>query len=385
MKEVYEAQIQEQLANDCKASKRIESSSEGVTSHVGGKYVLFPLHIGRNQGMGARLENELLPTAGNQSYTQAKLNLSYQYAAIRLTGQTFELADSDFQSFASALDQEVSGIKRDVAKDYNRQIFGTSVGALGTATGAYAAVTIPMTNTQYMAVGQIVDIYASDTTTLRAAGRNVVTVNKNVSIVVDGANIAAGAIGDIVARLGSITREIIGFQQIVNDTGILHQVNPATVPLWKSVMNGNAGVNRPLSESDMIRMSDDIVTNGGKSTVIWSNLGVRRSYYNLLVQARRYHDTKDYGGGFSGLSFTTDNGDIPMMTDIDCQPNRMYFLNEKEIKQYREKDWSWMDRNGNKWQWVQQYDAYEARLYKYFNFGTHRRNTHGLLSDITES
>jgi hypothetical protein len=385
LKEIYEPKIREQLQNYLKTSKRLEQSTEGVTSEVGGKYVKFPLHTKRNPGIGARNEMELLPVAGNQGYDSAQVTLAYLYGAIRLSGQTFELAKSNPQAFASVLDQEVEGIQRDLAKDFNRQVYGTSVGALMTASAAYAVNTITTTNTQYMEVGQVVDIYDSTGTTLRASGRNVTTVTKNTSVVVDGAAIATGASGDIVVRTGNLNRETIGLSQIVNDTSVLFGVNPATVPTWKSVMNANGGTNRPLSESLMIRMVDDIYTNGGNTTAIFTTLGVRRSYFNLLVQQRRYADTKEFTGGFSGLAFTTDNGDIPVVTDVDCQPNRMYFINEKELKIYREGDWSFMDRDGSKWFRVAGYDAYDATLFKYCNFGTHRRNSHGLISDVTES
>lgn len=385
LKEIYEPRIREQLQNYLKTSKRLEQTSEGVTSEVGGKYVTFPIHTRRNAGIGARLEMEQLPTAGNQGYESARVSLAYLYGAIRLSGQSMELAKTNAQAFASVLDQEVNGIQTDLAKDYNRQVYGTSVGALGTATGAYTTVTIPMTNTQYVEVGMVVDVYDSTGVTQRATGRNVVTVNKNVSVVIDGANIAAGAVGDIVVRLGSLNRETIGLQQIVSDVGTLYNVNPTVVPLWKSVMNNNSGTNRALSESLMTKMVDDIYTNGGNTTAIFTTLGVRRSYANLLMQQRRYTNTSKFEGGFSGLAFTTDNGDIPVVSDIDCQPNRMYFINEKELKIYREGDWSFMDRDGSKWQRVIGFDAYDATLYKYCQLGTHRRNSHGLISDITES
>lgn len=385
LKEIYEPRIREQLQDHLKTSKRLEQSTEGVTSEVGGKYVTFPIHTRRNSGIGARLEMEQLPTAGNQGYESARVSLAYLYGAVRLSGQSMELAKTNFQAFASVLDQEVNGIQRDLAKDYNRQVYGTSVGALGTATGAYTTVTIPMTNTQYIEVGMVVDVYDSTGVTQRATGRNVVTVNKNVSVVLDGANIAAGAIGDIVVRLGNLNRETIGLSQIVNDTGTLYNINPTTVPLWKSVMNNNAGVNRALSESLMTKMVDDIYTNGGNTTAIFTTLGVRRSYANLLMQQRRYTNTTKFEGGFSGLAFTTDSGDIPVVSDVDCQPNRMYYINEKELKIYREADWSFMDRDGSKWQRVIGFDAYDATLYKYCQLGTHRRNSHGLVSDITES
>lgn len=387
LKEIYEPRIREQLQNWLKTSKRIEQTSEGVTSEVGGKYVVFPVHVKRNHGIGARLEMEQLPTAQNQGYARAQVLLSYQYGSVRLSGQSMELAQSNFQAFASVLDEEVNGIQRDLAKDFNRQIYGTSVGVLATVTGANAAAVVPATNTQYLEVGMLVDIYDSTGVTLKTAagGVTITAITKNTNFTVSTAPGVATVNGDIVVRQGSLNREIIGLSQIVDDTSTLFNINPATEPLWKSVINSNAGVNRALSESLMIKMVDDVYTNGGNTTAIFTTLGVRRAYFNLLTQQRRYCDTKDFEGGFKGLAFSTDNGEIPVVTDVDCQPNRMYFINEKELKIYRESDWSFMDRDGSKWQRVIGFDAYDATLYKYCQLGTHRRNSHGKIMDITEA
>jgi hypothetical protein len=365
LKEIYEPKMQDQLQNELTTSKRLEQTSEGVSSEVGGKYVVFPIHVRRNHGIGARLEMEQLPTAQNQGYASARVSLAYLYGAVRLSGQTMELAKTNAQAFASVLDQEMEGLRNDVSKDMNRQTFGTSVGALGTATGTYTTTTIPMTNTQYMEVGMVVDVYDSTGGTQRATGRNVTAVNPGVNIVVDGANIAAGAVGDIVVRQGNLNRETIGLQQIVSATGVLYNIDPAVESKWKATVNGNSGTNRALSESLMIKTVDDVRTQGGKTTLITTTLGVRRSYFNLLVQQRQYNDTVEFEGGFRGLKFTTDSGEIPVIADLDCQPNRMYFLNEKTLKYYRESDWSFMDRDGSKWQRVIGYDAYDATLYTY--------------------
>lgn len=386
LKEIYEPRIREQLQNHQKTSKRIEQTSEGVTSEVGGKYVVFPIHTKRNHGIGARLEMEQLPTAQNQGYSRAQVGLSYQYGSVRLSGQSMELAQSNFQAFASVLDEEVNGVQRDLAKDFNRQVYGTSVGALATVTGVNATVTVPTTNTQYLEVGMLVDIYNSTGVTLKtqAAGVTILSVTKNTNFVVDVAPSIATAANDIVVRRGSLNREIVGFSQIVDDTSVLFNIDPAVETVWKSVVNANAGVNRALSEGLMIKTVDDVYTNGGNTTAIFTTLGVRRAYFNLLNQQRRYCDTKEFEGGFKGLAFTTDNGEIPVISDVDCQPNRMYFMNEKELKIYRESDWSFMDRDGSKWQRVIGFDAYDATLYKYCQLGTHRRNSHAIVKDVTE-
>lgn len=385
LKEVYEPKIIEQLQNLNKASKRIQRSSEGITSHVGGKYVVFPIHVKRNHGIGARLELEQLPTPQNQSYSQAKVNLAYLYGSIRLSGPTLKLANSDFQAFASVLNEEVNGLQEDLAHDLNRQTFGTHLGVIFASTATYAVNTITTTNTQYVEIGMFVDIYASDGTTLRASGRNVTAVVPNTSVTVDGAAITTGAVGDIVVRNGSVNRETIGFAEIVSATGTLYNIDPTVDTVWKSRVDANGGTARALSEGLMIKMSDDIYTQGGGiPTVVFCSLGVRRAYFNLLTQQRRFTDTKEFAGGFTGLAFTTDNGDIPVMSDVDCQPNRMYFLNEKQLKIYQEGDFSWMDEDGSKWQRVIGFDAYDATSYSYRQLGTHRRNSHGIIQDITE-
>jgi len=144
-----------------------------------------------------------------------------------------------------------------------------------------------------------------------------------------------------------------------------------------------------ISEGRMINMIDAIRTRGGTTTAGFCSLGVRRAYANLLEQQRRYVNTTEFKGGFSGIAFTTDNGEIPIVSDFDCQAGRLYFMNEKQIKIYRAADWSFMNRDGNMWQRLQdasgEYDAYRARMFSYWQLGTHRRNTHGLMTSIIEA
>lgn len=392
LKEVYEdGGINDQLQNEVQALRRIEKTSEGVTHEVGGKYVRFPIRTKRNHGMGARNENEALPIPRSQSYESAQVGLKYLYGALELTGQTFELADKNFQAFASALDQEVNGLKEGLAKDMNRQVFGTSKGVMATATAAGTVTTFVTTNAQYLEEGMFVDIFTSADAS-RVADVEITGISEAAGVSTVTFTPAAGvatASGDYITRDNSRNKEVIGFEEIVKDSGTLYNINPATVGVWKASVDSNGGTNRALSEGLMINMVDTIrKKGGGKPSVIFTSLGVRRSYFNLLSQLRRTTNTQEFTGGFKGLAFTTDSGEIPLVADVDCQPSRMLFLNEKEIKLYEAGDWSFMDRDGSKWQRVVTaagtFDAYEARLFKYCEIGTHRRNAHGLLSDITE-
>lgn len=390
LKEVYEDRIRDQLQSEIVTLKRIESSSEGVTHEVGGKYVTFPIRTRRNHGIGARNENEALPDPRSQKYASARVKLKYLYGAVSLTGQTFELAEKNFQAFASALSQEMDGLKQTLAKDTNRQVYGISNGTMATIpTGsAGASTTHTVDSVQYLELGMIVDVLDSTGATPRVQEAEITAINTSTKVVTFSASFDSSD-NDIITRWRSFGKEKTGFKEIVSDTGTLYNIDPTVEPVWKSVVNANGGVNRALSEGLMIKMVDDIRTNGGKTTVIFTTLGVRRSYFNLLVQQRRYTNTQSFEGGFNGLAFTTDTGDIPVIADFDCQPNRMYFVNEKEIKLYEANDWSFMNRDGSNWQRVitaeGTFDAYQATMYKYCELGTHRRNSHGLLSDITEA
>lgn len=392
LKEVYEPDLHDQIESDTITLKRIERSSEGVTHEVGGKYVRFPLRVRRNHGIGARNENEALPIARTQKYENAYVRLKNLYGAIELTGQTFELADKNFQAFASVLDQEVNGMKEGLVKDTNRQVYGDGSGTLVTATAIGTTTTLITDNAQYMEEGMFVDVYTS-ADAVRVADVEVTDVVDNgdgtSTVTFSPAAGAATAVGDYMTRDNSRNKELTGLGAIVNDTGELYGVDPATTRVWAATIDDNGGVNRALSEGLMIGMVQKIKRKGGGyPTVGFASDGVMRSYFNLLVQQRRTTNTQEFTGGYRGLSFVTDGGEIPIVSDGDAPPGTLSFVNEKQIKLYEAGDWSFMDRDGSKWQRVinsaGSFDAYEAKLYKYAEIGTHRRNAHGQIRDITE-
>lgn len=402
LKEVYEPKVRDQIQSEVKAIKRIEQTSEGVeTDALGGKYVKFATRIQRNHGMGSRGEMEVLPAARSQAYATAQVGLAYQYASIELSGQTFELAESNQQAFASVLDQEINGLKEGLVKDANRQVFGTSRGKIATANASGTTTTLVCSNAEaiYAEIGMVVDLYNSSNSLKSGGGGLVISNVQRDSPSAGTATITFGtaaggntASGDYITRADSAGKEIVGLRQIVSDTGQLFNIDPSSVPLWKSVMDV-PGTSTALSEGRMIRMVDEIRTRGGKTTVIFTSLGVRRAYFNLLSQQRQFVNTKEFAGGFTGLAFTTDEGEIPVVSDMDCPWSTMFFLNEKELKVYRAKDWSFMNRDGSNWQRIigvssgaiGYYDGYTSMMYKYWQLATHRRNSHGLMGNITEA
>lgn len=388
LKEVYEDKMNKQLNDDVVALRRIERSSDGVENDVGGRYVVFPIKTRRNSGIGARNELEALPTPGQQGYAAGRVGLKYLYGTVRITGQAMALAETKPQSFVSILDGEMEGLRTDLSKDLNRQVYGTNTGVVATLVSNSGNV-ITAEDVMYVQEGMMVDVI--DGTTLTAANPTVNASNRQVTAIdlanntftVDGAAVTVAA-GDVIVRNGNVNREWTGLGSIVRDTGTLYNIDPTVESVWTANVDANGGTPRALSEGLMIHMADTIRTRGTYPTLILANLGVRRAYFNLLTQQRQYVNTTKFEGGFTGLAFTTDKGDIPVISDVDAPKNTMYFLNEKEIKLYREADWKFMDKDGSKFQRVIGYDAYESVMFQYSELGTHRRNAHGVITDLIE-
>lgn len=384
LKEVYQPKINDQLNNETKALKRVKRTSDGVDK-FGGRDAYFAIHTQRNEGIGARNEMELLPTPGQQSYGRGHVGLTSQYGAVQLSGQTFELADKDYQAFASAVDQELTRLRQDLALDLNRQVYGDGTGKIATIVSAAGNVlTLDDTQITKIRKGMTVDIFdPADTTVAKAASRVITGIDYDAKTVTIGGAAITVAADDIVVREGNVNREWNGFDNIINDSGNLHDINPSQEPLWKSTVDRTGG---QITELRMIEMAHKIVNQGSKTTAILTTQGLMRKYWSILQGMRQIVNTQEFKGGFSGLGFVTDEGEIPLVSDYQAPKGQMIYINENEMKVLQTHDWKFMDRDGGTmWDKVPGYDAYQAYLYQYSNLATYRRNAHGKFTGLTES
>lgn len=388
LKEVYEGNIQNQLSEERVLMKRLERTAEGIGSDsVGGKYVTFPVKVSRNAGISYRAENVQLAPAGRQGFKSAQEGLKYGYGRVRLTGQLIDLAESNRQAFASAMDLEMDGLKVDLARDENPIAWGhvdsaVASGIKAKATATATSATITVDSTQYLQEGMVIDVTNAGTP---VAGGTAVTI---LSITSDTVFVASGVVtvvsGNYVSRTGNYNNEPNGISKIVDSTGAVHGLDPATTSVWKSYEDSSTTT---LTELSMIKTMDEIRRAGGATpSVIFMSLGVRRAYWNLMTSLRRYNEPKNFAGGLTGLSFMYGAaGDLPVVEDPDAWAKHAFFLTEKEITIYRDAEWKWQDRDGAVLKWVTDYDAWEGLMKQYWQIGTHQRNAHGKMTNITES
>ena len=393
LKLVY-GDLHEQLRDKNPALEFIEASAQNITRN--GKEVIFDTHIGRNQGIGARGIREKLPTAGAQKYKQARLELKNLYGAIEVDGQLFEQAADDYNAFINVVDNEIKGLKRDLAKDLNRQIYGDGSGTLGVVKTAAVGTNVSFDSVHWIEPDMVVDVIRGDdlatgVVTVRDVALTVVAVDEDTNTVTF--DIASSAEPtDIIVRASnganSYGKELTGLASIVSATGVLHDIDPEDVPVWAatevSKANPIGGAPGTLTELDLINLVQKVDKKGGDIDVFLASPGVYNAYWNLLQGFRQFSNGASLTGGQRSFTFEALGKPIKFVSDYAAPKGTLYALSSKELVMNRKRDWAWMDRDGSMWSRVADTDAYEARIYQYSEIGTYRRNAHAVMTGIAE-
>lgn len=408
LKEDYKP-LTEQLNQSFFILQQIEKNTEDIE----GRRAFHPIHVSRNSGVGARAENGTLPTAGSQGYTHTNIPVRYLYGRIQVSGPVIAAMKSDKGSFIRAIKSEMDGVTKDLKRDTNRQIWGTSNGVIATCGVTSAANVVVLaattTQTQMRQLGAdgsslVVDIGTVATPTSIASARTVSAVDTvNLTITISGAVVTttaaafvfragAGGATDNTGIPGDGQLELTGLSTIVGSTAYLHTVTSATYPQWAAGLDSNSGVNRALSEPLVNKaiMARDVASESHVDLLV-ANAGVSRAAANLQQSIRRNVDKVDLKAGYKGLEWSaplegmgTGSNTVALVFEKDCPENSLFGISTDSLVQYEMSDWDWMDSDGAVLSRVSGQDAYEATLYKYTELACSQRNANFKISDITE-
>ena len=384
--------LHEQLRDKNPALQLIEASSANITRN--GKEVIFDTHIGRNQGIGARGVREKLPTAGAQKYKQAHLYLTNLYGSIEVDGQLFEQAVEDYQAFINIVDNEINGLRKDLANDLNRQVYGDGSGKLAVVVDQPSGLVIEVDSTHFLEEGMTFDCVDAVTGVKQngADHLEIVSIDEATKEITVVGTVGPGLdVGNFLVRASNGTnsfgKEWTGLAAIVDDSSELHEIDPDEYPVWKSTVQtlGTPGVSTgTLTELALINLVQKVDKKGGDVDVMLASPGVFNAYWDLLQGLRQFTNGATLEGGQRAFSFDAVGKPIKFVSDYAAPAGTVYALSSKEIVVNRKRDWSWMDRDGSMWSRVADTDAYEARYFQYSQLGTYRRNAHAVLSNITE-
>lgn len=401
----YEGPIREQLPNEQVLLAHIKK--DATRSTFTGRQSLIPIHTTRNVGRGARAESGALPSSGNQGHEDAIYNMSYNYGKISVTGPAISASKTNEGAFARILDVEMKGLKKDMLRDFNRQLWHNGGGALCFCLATSSAQTINVTHTKFLEVGMEVDVRAIVSGTAVANGTSVTITSvdrTNHTFTFTSTAFAtteSSGIPDHAVYLSGATRsswsgapvEMWGLEAIVSEknpgqefwdgnsfvnideftaspaaAGQLGQLNadPAgtVVETWQAnvVNKSGAAWGADLDEMQEAYDTSEIEAEVTPGLILTSH-AMRRWYGSQLQGNRRYGGEVKLESGWSGLEFANSTiiadrdaswtwnprNDVYTDDGTDIENsgfNGMYFLAPSSLEWHVLEDLQWEDTGG---------------------------------------
>lgn len=394
LKEFYLPGIRNQLNNEIFLLTQVQTNSEDIE----GRRAVLSLRLGRNAGIGARAESGTLPTAGSQGYAEERVSLKYNYGRIQLSGPVMRSMGSDRGSFTRALQSETEGVVRDLKKDVNRQLFGTSDGAIARCALSTSTVTLNMTTftavqQRQLRPGMVVDVGTVASPTSLVSGATIASITSS-TVTIDSA-ISPNST-HYIFRSGSggsstSQKELTGLRTIVASTGSLFNVDPATAANadWASYVDDNSGTLRAVTENQFVRAQQEVQIRSGEMANLWvTSDGVHRQVSNLLTSIKRFPNTLELKGGYQAIDMSAQgqgrsgSSQVGLVYDADCPEYTAFLVNTNRMYWYRMSDWEFMEEDGAVLSRVANTDAYEASLFCYAEQATDTRNAHARINDL---
>jgi hypothetical protein len=401
LKTVYGPAIVEQQNNAPMAYKMFKRS----TKQFRGSSYQFPARMGSPQSFGMRPIRTALPTPLSSLDVTTEVRHKAFYATGDLTGIDIEKGKDNVGAFVNVQTDRMDALTRAALKDLNFQFY------LG-GDGVYATVTALPTDTtevsvdtfKYLRVGRRIDVWddsagqiltaaTTDNRAITAISYKVAapaaTAAPNVKFSV--ARNGGTAVGDrLIPETGLLATAtgagifFNGLKSIVDDGSqfnVFQAINRTTYPGWKAKVLSNSGSARPLT-LQLMQLADDIpsIMSGETVDLILGSPNARNLYQALLVSQKRFMNTNKLDGGYETLEF---NGK-KFVVDIDCQDDRLYFLNQASIEHFGLMDLKFDESDGAvlKHGGLASGDVYYFFLKAYANFGTSRCNSNAVVTDL---
>lgn len=414
LKEFYEDYISEEV-NQRTTMLDLFKKETDAPIDAGGRRVVYPAHISRNEGVGSVGEGANIPDAGNQGYADWVIPFKYTYGRIQLTAQVIKQSLKDKGAFKRALSSEIEGLVRDFRRDRNRSLCYWGDGILARVNGAHTAPT----TVECKLPGGVALAQSGLTSATRAAnkflrsnmivgfvsGAGAFIESESISSVAsDMTDITLAAAlsnnlsdGDFIVRASKTSssaiadtgyqREVMGILGMVDDGTFVttyHGLSRDTYPILESYVSA---LGAPLDLDSIQLLVDSVYEKGdGEINCFISSLIVRRAYLGLLETYRRYVNdgAKSPDGGFKGMALSKDitYGDTKWKVERDFPFGILVGVDTEGMKRFVVTEGEWADDDGSVLMRTTDKDVYEGRYRQFDNFHHEAPNRCGRLEDI---
>lgn len=383
LKEVYAPAISKEFIRNKPLLEKLEKSTE--YADIAGRYYYVPVALLANQSIGTAGEYDNI-TSPTQTVTQGAKYFSYiQWGLARLSERALKASTSFDAAWENLKSFEFASIIENLRQNVNRQLYADGSGKLTTCGAATSTNTIPISDPKYIFKNMFVDILHSNGTVL-VSNVQVAAVNRGTSptMTITGSPITTVAT-DFVVRSGSYNKEWDGLAKIVQPTGAVGGIDPATAGCqnWAAYRDTTGGaVGMPLIQ----KAFDAIELVGGTVDLIVTSYGVYRAMANYMEQQKRIpvDGTVKLSGGMTGMTW---NG-VECYKDQDCPAGTAYFIDKSAIQFGQVGDPDWLETGGIEGgilHYIPRTFTYEATYYWDGNLITIHRNKLAAIQNITEA
>lgn len=408
LKTVYEGGIRELLPTKVKLYNKFQ---EKDAKEWGGRYVEFPVRIGRNHGSGFGAEGGAIPSAGSQMYKTVRIPVRYQYGRVSFTTQVVKASQGAKAAFAPAMEQEIDGLLKDMTAEMGWAIHGDGRAVLALVNGTTASTTVTVdspggvagaTNgTRFINAGQVLAainpstgaLLSSSGMTVQSVGSGGTTfVRDTTTSLTDNFYLVKAANASVTdAADTSYAKAPMGLRGLVDDgtyVATLHNINRTTVPKWASTVISSVG---PIS-ADVLQRAIDMVDQKADAEIdtLIMHHSVRRAYLAATDDARRYvssdlsrPDLGTVAAKRGSISF----GGIEIMEEKYADYGSVFGCDSSQLTRYVEVAGEWMDEDGSILQRIgtgtSMQDAFEGVYRVWQNFHVEKPDSCFRLEGVT--
>ena len=390
LKEFYIPPVVEQLNNEVLVFQLLDASDEELV----GRRAIVPVHSRRSGGIGARAEYGTLPVASAQGYANAIYTLKYLYGRAQISGPAIELSADPRGAFLQAFKAELDFLRNDLTIDLARQVYGDGTGQVVAFATNVSGTVLTVNSAEpirkgFVYINQVLDIGTTANGQAVSTANTVTDVNvATPSITVTNAAATTsgthfGFVSGNVSGTGTVNEIDNGLQKLVSSTagltvGTLNS-GGAGNSFWDNLRDTTGGA---VSLDNIQKNINQVKVNGGQIDLMLTSLGLQRAVFNLMQSQVRYvTEPTKLAGGYEALSV----GGYDLVGDRLAPFGQIRMLDKRFIKIFSNRDWHFLDQDGLSTRWVTDQDAWQAAMARYINLGVSRRNTHLVMSGLTDA
>jgi hypothetical protein len=367
---------------------------KGKGTSISDRGVEIPTQLSPNFNHAFMADGGEFPVGGSVLVKRASVYFKNIAHTARLTGAALDaIKDGNRAYIDNSLSWTLEETVKSAAKAGNIYAHGVGDGRLATISAGANSATQTVNNNdknRFLRDGLVVQSVTPGTGAVTATG-TILNSKASATTFTTVAAMSTTSTSDIIVASGSFNLAIAGMKLMIDDTtngAVTFQgLSRTTFPSYKAfrVNAGSTGMDPAFLRR---ALSAGIHINVGEldrdNLEIWAHPAQVSAYHALGWNLKRFEGTsKSVDLGF----VTSEYEGIAMVQDVDCDKDRVEFIDFSTMGKYVAKDYGWDDRSGAVLSRVVGTNSYKDQFEAYytgrFNYGCTAPNRNAFVDGLT--